>query len=67
MAEAWSAGGADLAAAGLDRRTTQEVVAARRRIDPDAEMERLERAGIRAIPVRSPDYPGLLKEIDDPP
>ena len=67
MSEAWSASGADLAAAGLDRRTVREVVAARSRIDPDIEMERLERAGVEAIPLRSPGYPGLLKETDDPP
>jgi len=67
MSEAWRAGASDLAAAGLDRRTVREVVAARPGIDPELEMERLERAGVKAIPMRSPDYPGLLKETDDPP
>ena len=67
MSQAWHASAADLAAAGMDRRTVQEVTAARPRIDPDAEMEWLERTGVRAIPTRSPDYPGLLKETDDPP
>jgi len=67
MSEAWRASAADLAAAGLDRRTVEGVVAARPRIDPDDEMEWLERVGVRAIPMRSPEYPGLLKETDDPP
>jgi len=67
MFEAWRAAAPDLAAAGLDQRTVREIVAARPRIDPDAELEALDRAGVKAIPVRSPDYPGLLKETDDPP
>ncbi|MBI4304727.1 MAG: DNA-protecting protein DprA [Chloroflexi bacterium] len=64
---AWSAGPADLHAAGFDRGVVERIVAERPRIDPDAEMERLVRAGIRAIPRNSPAYPRLLKEIYDPP
>ena len=64
---AWRAGPSDLAAAGLDRRIVQEVVAARSEIDPDTEMERLERSGVKPLPLRSADYPALLKEIHDPP
>ena len=67
MSEAWRASGHDLAAAGMDQRTVRAVVAARPRIDPDTEMEKLERFGVSAIPMRAPDYPGLLKETDDPP
>ena len=67
LAEAWSASRADLAAAGLDAKTVEEVVRDRLKIDPDAEMERLVKLGVRPIHRRSPHYPALLAETYDPP
>jgi hypothetical protein len=44
-----------------------EVVKAHGEIDPNTEMERLAKAGVRAIPRFQPGYPERLREIDDSP
>lgn len=67
MAEAWRASAGELAAAGLDARTTTEVLRARDEIDPDVEMDRLDRAGVLALAAADPRYPSRLGEIDDAP
>ena len=64
LAVAWQAAPAALRAAGLDERTAQAVAAARNRIDPDAEMARLEQAGIRVLTWHDPEYPPRLLTID---
>lgn len=67
MEHAWRASASDLAAAGLDSRTTTEVLRAREEIDPDGEMERLEEAGVTALAPDDRRYPSRLGEIDDAP
>jgi DNA processing protein len=67
LADAWAAPRGDLVAAGLDDRTAATLVAARASIDPAEELERLARAGVRALPRADPDYPSRLREIDDAP
>ena len=49
LKEAWNAGRSELKAAGIDDRPARELVAARDRISPDAEMASLERAGVNAL------------------
>jgi DNA processing protein len=65
--EAWSATYSDLVQAGLDARTAEAVAASRREMDLDAEMERLEKAGVRALTLESEGYPKRLLEISDAP
>jgi DNA processing protein len=67
MEEAWHAGPAALTAAGLDRGTVTSILDARPKIDPDAEMERLAKAGVRAYAWNNPGYPARLREVDDRP
>lgn len=67
LAEAWRAGRADLASAGLDAKVVEEVIASRSETDPNAEMQRLDKAGVRACHRRSPDYPALLARCPDAP
>ncbi len=64
---AWQASRTDLLAAGLDQKTVEEVITERARIDPDAEMDRLEKARVKPVHRRSPDYPPRLAETYDPP
>jgi DNA processing protein len=63
LAEAWGAGSADLRDAGLDRRAIRSLNETRRRIDPGAELARLDRLGIAALTWDDDAYPALLGEL----
>lgn len=67
LASAWVAGGDELIAAGLDRRTASSIVARRATLEPEREIERLDRLGVRAITWLDPHYPARLREIHDAP
>jgi DNA processing protein len=67
MEEAWKASASELMAAGLDRGTVTSIVSSRAAIDPNAELERLQKAGVRAYCWLDDEYPPRLKEIDDRP
>lgn len=67
LAAAWQAAPAALRAAGLDGRTAQAVADARRSYDPDAEMDALDKAGVRLLTWHDPEYPDRLRTIDSRP
>lgn len=67
LAAAWRASAIELAAAGLDRRALENVLAARPKIDLDAEMEKIVRAGARVLVWDDPAFPRLLSQIPNPP
>ena len=67
MEAVWHANARELADAGLDRGAAQSIAEARPSIDPDEEMEKLERAGVKAISRISPEYPSAMGETFDPP
>ncbi|MBI2914130.1 MAG: DNA-protecting protein DprA [Chloroflexi bacterium] len=67
LERAWGAASAEIRAAGLEPRMAQEIAAQRPKIDPPAEVERLEQLGIQALTWDDPAYPARLKEIYDPP
>jgi DNA processing protein len=67
MEAAWHAGASELRAAGLDQNTVSSVIRGREEISPDAELERLHKAGVQAFTWDHPLYPPRLKEIDDRP
>ena len=67
MEEAWSAPASALRRAGLDPKVVSAVVEARPSMDPRAEADRLERAGVRALTLRDEAYPARLRETYDPP
>ena len=67
LEDAWQAGGAELQAAGLDKRTTQSITTRRPKSDPDAEIQHLIDNDVRAITWHDDDYPPRLKEIYDLP
>ena len=64
---AWSASPAELSAAGLDRRTINSLVHGRRKVNPDAEADRLLKSGVRALTWHDAEYPARLKETYDLP
>ena len=67
LENAWKANSADLKQAGLDNGSIRSVNSWRPRIDLEAEMEKLDRYGVKVITCRDPDYPARLKEIYDHP
>jgi DNA processing protein len=64
---AWHADARELQAAGLDKRALANLLAARRAVDLDREMERLERAGVTVLTWDDPAYPARLRQIGAPP
>jgi DNA processing protein len=67
LGNAWQAGPADLKRAGLDSRVVRAVTAERPKLSLEAEMEKLERYGVKVLRHHDPDYPACLKEIYDYP
>ncbi len=64
---AWHAPERELAEVGLDRRSVRNLLEARVRLDLDAELAKVEAAGVRILTWDDPDYPVNLKRIDAPP
>ena len=52
---------------GLPATAMEQLLYLRQRIDLDAELQRLAQAGIHLLTWGTPDYPHLLREIDQPP
>ena len=67
LKQAWNADASELRQAGLDRRAITNITSKRGEIDPDAEMDALQRLGIKAITWNDTAYPAPLKEIYDLP
>jgi DNA processing protein len=64
---AWRAPADALRHAGLDRRSLANLLQARDELDLDAEVARLESAGIQVITWDDPDYPPNLRQIYNAP
>jgi len=64
---AWSASRSDLKAGGLTDGVVRSIVQERDSVDLDREMDRLADLSVRALTWIDPEYPELLKAIDDSP
>jgi DNA processing protein len=64
---AWHAEPAGLARAGLDGKSTEALLALRRRVNPRDEEAALAAHGVRAITLQDDEYPTALRPIADPP
>ena len=67
LEDAWQARRGELRDAGIGPALVEDIDARRNRIDPDDEMDKLIRSGIRPIHLRSEEYPDQLAESDDAP
>ncbi len=67
LATAWSADSFELVRAGLDKRALENFLHARKTLNLDQELEKVNRAGVRALTWDDADYPRRLKEISNPP
>jgi DNA processing protein len=64
---AWQAAANDLKAAGLDRRSIENLVTTRQSLNLDREVERVEKAKARVVVWDDADYPPLLRSLADAP
>jgi DNA processing protein len=64
---AWRANVHDLRQAGLDRRSLDNLVNLRRELDLEAEMDKLERAGVHCLTWADPEYPPNLRHVYNAP
>ncbi len=64
---AWLAPISELLRAGLEQKVVEEIISRRREIDPDRELKKVEKLGIKVITILAENYPPLLKEIYAPP
>ncbi len=67
LGNAWPAAPTELKQAGLDRSSINAITSQRARISLEAEMEKLDRYGVKVLTWHDPDYPSRLKEIYDYP
>jgi DNA processing protein len=67
LEQAWNASEADLAQAGLDRRTLANFLLVRQSVNLDEMLRQIEVIGATMLTLDDPDYPALLREIPDPP
>jgi DNA processing protein len=64
---AWHADAFQLAAAGVDARASAALLAARERLDLEAELRRADDAGVTLLTLDDPGYPRLLRAIPGAP
>ncbi|MDZ4230712.1 MAG: DNA-processing protein DprA, partial [Dehalococcoidales bacterium] len=67
LEDAWKATPAGLKQAGLDSGSVRAISSWRPKISLEAEMEKLERYGVKVLGCHDADYPSRLKEIYDYP
>lgn len=67
LEDAWKAAPTDLKQAGLDSGALRAITSWRHKIDPEAEMEKLDSYDIRVFTYHDKGYPSRLKEIYDYP
>ena len=67
LEKAWQAAPAELKQAVLDRGAIQAITSWRPKISLEAEMEKLDRYGVKVLTYNDPSYPSRLKEIYDYP
>jgi DNA processing protein len=65
--QAWHAPADALRRTGLDRRSLQNLLETRARVDLDREAQKVAAAGAQVLTWEDPDYPQLLREIAAPP
>ncbi len=64
---AWQANPGELRTIGLDRRAVENLVRVRKRLNLEAELEKLNRLKVTVLTWESAAYPPLLKNITHPP
>lgn len=64
---AWKASPEELRQSRIGEVLAEKIIQERKKIDPDAEWEKLQKENIQVIALSDPAYPGLLRQIHNPP
>jgi DNA processing protein len=67
MQAVWQAPYNELLKSGLEQKIAEEFILIRSEINPDLELEKVEKENIKVITIKDEKYPKLLKEIFSPP
>jgi len=67
MEAAWRSSYTELLKSGLEQKIAEEFILIRSDINPDLELEKVEKENIKVITIKDEKYPKLLKEIFSPP
>jgi DNA processing protein len=67
LGAAWNADGHHLSQSGLEAQPLANVIKARRKIDLDAEIAKVQRVKARIVTMVDAEYPALLRQIPDAP
>src|SRR5215207_4454731 len=67
LSNAWGADEGKLLQSGLEKQPTANLIHVRKKINLDAEMEKVQRVGARLVTLADEDYPALLKKLPDAP
>jgi len=67
LSPAWTADLPGLMSAGLSEKEATNIIIERSKIDPEAELAKIDKAGIKIAALTEPDYPANLKEIPNAP
>lgn len=67
LSDAWEADPQEMGLAGLDAKTVEAILAARRKTDLDSAMAKLDQLHIKLLTWDDALYPKRLREIDSPP
>lgn len=62
---AWEANVNELEKAGIEKNIAEKIILKRKQINPDEKMEKTEKENVKIITFNDPQYPKLLKEIDN--
>jgi DNA processing protein len=63
----WQLGQIDFARIGLKEEQISAIKEVKEKVDPDDEMEKLKKSKIEVLTIKDKNYPGLLRELADPP
>ena len=67
LEKVWRASKVDFKKAGLSEEQIQAIKEVREKINPEKEMEKLNKLGISVLTIKDKNYPKLLAQIYDPP
>ncbi len=67
LEQAWNASCFELIEAGIEHGLAEEIVLRRKNINPDEELEKLQKENISAVALDDEHYPKLLKQTYSPP